>query len=283
MADNAHIYQEGAYLREPDFFPRFRVPERVKPLSEAALNASEPLFVVEVDGMQRALLRRHMVYHHVAEGTLAGKPFVVAWNAADGTVAAFSPVVRSRPLHFSAGGLFEHRALLIDDESHSYWDPRTGTAVLGPLTGATLPRVSVTALDAHEARLQFPQLALAQSPLALRAHAVAWFNKVCAGMEGRALRPENDPIPGDPRLPDDTYGVGVVLGDQARFFPLSGSGEQRVLFKQRVLVLRQSPDGSAAYAQWEDGTRPMQLVAPWSDFAYAFPECSVAAPEHEAA
>ena len=40
---------------------------------------SEQLIIFERAGEKRALLARQMAYHHVAQGELAGKPFLITF------------------------------------------------------------------------------------------------------------------------------------------------------------------------------------------------------------
>jgi len=68
-----------AWLKQPDMFWRFRVGDRAERIEKAGLDHNERLLVFERNGERRALLIRQMVYHHVAEGELAGEPFVVTF------------------------------------------------------------------------------------------------------------------------------------------------------------------------------------------------------------
>ncbi len=68
-----------AQLAKPDQFPRFRVPDRGKPLAKAGLKPKESLIIVERDGMQRALVLRQMAFHHFAQGELAGQPYLISF------------------------------------------------------------------------------------------------------------------------------------------------------------------------------------------------------------
>ena len=68
-----------ASLRGPDLFDRFEVPDEAPPLAAADLDPDEQLLVVERAGVRRALLVRQMTYHHVAQGVLAGEPWLVAF------------------------------------------------------------------------------------------------------------------------------------------------------------------------------------------------------------
>ena len=68
-----------AKLSGPNQFARFRVPAGHEPLADAKLGDGESLQIVERGGARLALWVRQMVYHHVAEGTLGGEPFVATF------------------------------------------------------------------------------------------------------------------------------------------------------------------------------------------------------------
>ncbi len=68
-----------ASLKSPDFFRRFRVSGNGKPLGNAGLKPQTQLLVFERGGKRRALLRHQMIYHHVAQGELAGEPYLITF------------------------------------------------------------------------------------------------------------------------------------------------------------------------------------------------------------
>lgn len=68
-----------ASLRGPNQFKPFNVSGNGVPLSSAGLEADTPLMVVERGGRKLALLLRQMVYHHLAQGELAGQPYMVTF------------------------------------------------------------------------------------------------------------------------------------------------------------------------------------------------------------
>ncbi len=59
-------------------FTPFR-PRRGKPLGEAEIPGSTDLLVFERGDQRRALVLREMAYHHVAQGELAGMPYLVSF------------------------------------------------------------------------------------------------------------------------------------------------------------------------------------------------------------
>ncbi len=68
-----------AMLREPDMFRRFEVPGKGEPLAGAGLAADTDLIIIERGGEARALIARQMAYHHLAQGKLAGEPYLVSF------------------------------------------------------------------------------------------------------------------------------------------------------------------------------------------------------------
>jgi len=70
---------ERAILKGPNMFKPFKVDGDNVPLTEADLKPTDGLLIFERGGQRRALLRKQMVYHHVAQGELAGEPYLVSF------------------------------------------------------------------------------------------------------------------------------------------------------------------------------------------------------------
>jgi hypothetical protein len=68
-----------AQLSDPDMFERYRVPDRGEPLREAGLSNDTDVMLVERGGETRAFLLRQLTYHHLAQGELAGEPYIVSF------------------------------------------------------------------------------------------------------------------------------------------------------------------------------------------------------------
>jgi len=68
-----------AQLKDPDMFERYRVPDRGEPLREAGLSNDTDVMLVERGGEARAFLLRQLTYHHLAQGDLAGEPYMVSF------------------------------------------------------------------------------------------------------------------------------------------------------------------------------------------------------------
>jgi hypothetical protein len=71
-----------ALLVRRDIFSPFRV-KSTRPLSDALtrhmLRADEPVVVARCSAAPVVLLKRQLAYHHVAQGEIDGKPFLVSF------------------------------------------------------------------------------------------------------------------------------------------------------------------------------------------------------------
>ena len=68
-----------AQLRHPDLFERYRVPAQCESLRDAGLSGDKPVMVVERSGESLAFLIHQLTYHHLAQGELAGHPYMVSF------------------------------------------------------------------------------------------------------------------------------------------------------------------------------------------------------------
>ena len=68
-----------ASLGAPDRFKRFLPGDRSKPLARTGLAPDTLLIVFERKAERRALLVSDMIYHHLAQGELAGEPWAISF------------------------------------------------------------------------------------------------------------------------------------------------------------------------------------------------------------
>lgn len=61
------------------FFKPFDIPSHGQPVIQTDLHSDDELILIERKGEKRALLAREMAYHHVAQGELAGEPYLVSF------------------------------------------------------------------------------------------------------------------------------------------------------------------------------------------------------------
>jgi hypothetical protein len=74
-----HKLYETKLLKIGFFFKPLIAPVEGQSLSKANLHPDEELIVIERKGKYCALLAREMAYHHVAQGEIAGEPYLVTF------------------------------------------------------------------------------------------------------------------------------------------------------------------------------------------------------------
>ncbi|MFT3924019.1 MAG: DUF3179 domain-containing (seleno)protein [Myxococcales bacterium] len=277
MSSSATFEIERADLYgRPDFFERFRVTDPAVALQTLRVAQQEELLVFDLAGQRRGFLLRQLGYHHVAEGELMGEPFVISFCAICHSGVRFDPRVEGRRLHLSTGGLYNGVALLIDDETGTYWDHMTGRALHGPLAGKQL--------DAHSLHMTTVGSELERSDCAR-----IWVSKLklkqwlMSMMCMRAVRGSGFFPPGfrrtlapaNPRQPEFAQGLGVIVKDQATFYPKdrlrAGAIEDR--WAGMTLKVAINPRDGVPFAVTSDGRRPLQLFLRWYGFSANYPGC----------
>lgn len=203
------------------------------------------------------------------------------------TGVGLTPKVEGRLLHLSPGGLYNGLILLVDDETRSYWDHITGEAVEGPLEGARMARWPVDVTTVEAALASDPELCLARSrPRVLsgeRLMTKAWSKRVAKSV---IFPPgfKRTMSPPDRRRPEMEVGLGVVIGETARFYPLEEVRRGVTdTVAGRLLELEVCETARLPIARWADqatGTetgvkRPFQLLTRWYGFSRTYPRCEV--------
>ncbi|MHC4860738.1 MAG: DUF3179 domain-containing (seleno)protein [Planctomycetota bacterium] len=190
------------------------------------------------------------------------------------------PVVGGRVMHLSAGGLFNGLVLLVDDETETFWDHLTGDAVYGLRVGGRLPTFPIRVVRADAALREDPELRVAISDLGLGPKLFSRVKDPYAA-EGR-LPPGFRGTMGEPdeRLPEQTQGLGLVVGRVRRFYPFSRLGRETMdRIAGREVVIENDPDVGPPFARWRDGGSPTQLHSRWYGFSYTWPDAEIWAPE----
>lgn len=191
-----------------------------------------------------------------------------------------TPVVDGNVYHYSAGGLYNGLVLLIDDETRTYWDHITGEAVHGPLRGKQLEvwplqmATVATELAAH------PDTEYARSNPGLLGRAFgSGAGVVGGGILGKGVLPPGftDTMgEADTRRDAMEHGVGVVVEQRARYYPMTAARQGLVDdWNGRGLRIAMGQDGIPT-ATWEDdGSLPLQFFTRWYGFSYTYPGCEV--------
>ena len=172
--------------------------------------------------------------------------------------------------------------MLIDDETHTYWDHITGKAVHGPLHGYQLDTWPITQTTVAEVLVHDADITVNVShQRSLQSLFLGWMLRL-RGMKQGFLPPffrltMTEP---DKRLPKLELGLGVVDRDRAVYYPLSllAAGIEDEWAAGTLQIRRGELDGSPV-AIWKNSVdRPFQLLSRWYGFAYTYPGCEIYKP-----
>ncbi len=181
---------------------------------------------------------------------------------------------------FGTTGLANGLAVLGDEQTWTSWDHMTGEAFDGPLKGHALERYAIRHTTAAALRSEDPDLRIQVSDyrsLGMTASALVGRKKIgtkgfipptfYASMSSRI----------DPRLPKLTNGLGVLVGDEARYYPMAALAEPvHDPWQGRVLTVSLGPIDGVPRAVWADGGEaPMQLFSRWYGFSFNWPGCAI--------
>ncbi|GGE27887.1 hypothetical protein GCM10011571_32570 [Marinithermofilum abyssi] len=254
-----------------------------EPLSEVVrrkkMKPKDEILVVERRGQRLAFSLYQMTYHHVAQGELAGQPFILAFCAICNSATSMDPVVDGTVHNFSCIGIYNGMALLEDTETGSYWDHISGECLHGPLKGKMLSLYPVQHLTVEQALKKWPELpiAMSQQPLYRRLIVEPLMNlfgkyKIFPPYFYLSMGKE------DTRLPKMTSGLGIYTKKTKRFYPIhtikSAGGKLRDQVDGRPVTITIDIEGFPK-AEFANGEKPTQIYCRWYGFAYTFPGCEL--------
>jgi hypothetical protein len=183
--------------------------------------------------------------------------------------------------HFGAIGFTNGLAVLADYETYTHWDHITGEAFAGPLAGTRLDVWSIQMTTVAAAQAAYPGLEVSISrSRSFKKRLAQWMYP--RFIHGRVLFPWffyaslSEPI--DPRLDKMTQGLGVIVGGQAKFYPMRLITEVGIHddWQGRTLHITCGLLDGVPHARWA-GTdeEPMQLLTRWYGFSFTYPNCEV--------
>ena len=268
-----------ARLEKPDMFKRFTVPDEGQLLTEISLNPETMLLIIEFNDTRRALLVKQMAYHHVAQGMLEGNPYVVTFCGICHSGVALKPIIDEKLYHFSAGGLYDGTVLLIDDETETYWNHMTGEALYGQLKGKKMKMNPLRIMNVQSALREDANITISVSKFkSMKSRIFGWMGNIF--LFGKGFFP-----PGfhktmgklDNRLPEMTNGLGIMIGNVQRFYPIDliGDGIDDEILGHNFIVKIRTFD-KVPFAERVDNTDyPPQLFCRWYGFSFTFPNCEI--------
>lgn len=148
-------------------FDTFHVQQTqpVREALEAGLVANDTnLLVTETGSGPLALLVEQMAFHHIAQGSGNGQPWLVSFCVVCNTGTKLSPRVDGRVARFETAGAYDGLLVMQDTGTRTLWNHITGEALYGPAVGRTLgPVGNVLQMTVKQALATEPDVRIAIS------------------------------------------------------------------------------------------------------------------------
>ena len=190
---------------------------------------------------------------------------------------------------FGANGLANGLAVLADETTWSNWDHMTGECFGGDYEGARLDWWPVTISTVDAALQTYEDIRFYPSPRqSIAGEVMKNMSKLRNTIEGRSGFPPHfrgtmsRPI--DDRLPEMQNGLGVIVEEKGRFYPMSTIARGETVVDQwlgRPLQVTRSDLDGVLSARWLDTVEddiPMQLLTRWYGFSFNWPDCEIYQP-----
>ncbi|MEM7437997.1 MAG: DUF3179 domain-containing protein [Pseudomonadota bacterium] len=124
-----------------DGIPAIDNPKMVK-ASRVKIPGQEPVMTLEVGGQARAYPIRYLMWHEIANDTVAGVPVAVTYCPLCNSGVIFDRRLGGRTLTFGVSGKLRNSDMVMfDRETESWWQQFLGEGIVGQLTGRKLKKL----------------------------------------------------------------------------------------------------------------------------------------------
>jgi hypothetical protein len=148
--------QSGGVPRDgipPIYKPRFAPVAKVDWLAP-----TDPVAVLVIGKEAKAYPLEILMFHELANDTLAGKPVLMSYCPLCNAVIAFERSFGAKTYEFGVSGLLRNSDMIMwDHQTESLWQQFTGEAIVGDLTGKKLVMLPSTLVSFAEFAAAHPQ------------------------------------------------------------------------------------------------------------------------------
>lgn len=147
-----------------DGIPALDAPAFLSAADETALDDREPVLTLELGREVRAYPIRYLMWHEIANDTVAGVPVAVTFCPLCNTAMVFDRRLNGATLWFGVSGkLRASDMVMYDRETESWWQQAVGQGIVGGYSGAQLTQIPAVMESWAQFRTRHPDgLVMAQ-------------------------------------------------------------------------------------------------------------------------
>lgn len=200
------------------------VPEQLPPLDNPVLRSRENadhmrptdvVFGVLLGGQARAYPWWVAKNYHVINDEVGGQPLLITFCEQCSTTAAFSRIVRGRPLTWYLLGMDKGTLSISDRDTQTLWAPYDGVAVEGQLKGEKLERIPLFHTNWEDWQQRHPNTDVVWDHQKNRLGHGAWYTP---GKWGIVCDVGETVTNWDTRLPENDWVFGVLAGESHKAY-----------------------------------------------------------------
>ncbi len=213
--------------------PKDGIPAIDRPKFDSVADADkwlkplEPVILYERNREARAYPLQILIWHEIANDTVAGTPVAVTFCPLCNTAIAFDRRLESRVLDFGTTGKLRFSDLVMyDRQTESWWQQITGEAIVGELTGKRLTFLPAQIVSWEMFKNTYPQGKVLNRETG---HFRSYGSNPYVGYDNINSSPFLYAGPKDARLPPMERVVTVSLGDEDVAYPFSALEKMRVV------------------------------------------------------
>lgn len=246
--------------------PRFiSVPE-----ASSFLSDTDPGVAVSLNGIDRFYPFQILVWHEIVNDTFEGQRVLVTYCPLCYTAIVFDPVVKGERVEFGVSGkLYESNLLMYDRKTESYWSQILGKAVVGEMTGETLPVLSSDILTFGNWRNAFPNgQALSRNTGADRHYGVDPYGNYYSNDEV-FFRVSAE----DSRLDKKDFILGILVNGKAKAYDvrtIKALGEITDTFEGKTFIARYDPTIDAVRFFEKNSDGALIRINPFGSFWFSW-------------
>jgi hypothetical protein len=204
--------------------PKFQPTDEVDWLED-----QEPVIAFGIDDEWRAYPIQILMWHEIANDTVAGAPVAVTFCPLCHTAIVFDRTVDGQVLDFGVSGNLRHSDLVMYDRlTESWWQQATGRGIVGAYTGTALEFLPSQLISWAQFRELYPEGVVLSRDTG---HSRPYGSNPYVGYDDIDTNPFllDDWTLIDGRLSPKVRVVGVVIDDQSVAYPLPALAEVEVV------------------------------------------------------
>jgi len=177
-----------------DGIPALSDPAMIKASQETRLDPREPVMTLEMGDTARAYPIRYLMWHEIANDTVAGVPVAVTFCPLCNTAMVFDRRADGRVLDFGVSGKLRFSDMIMyDRQTESWWQQALGQAIVGDLNGTQLRQIPAVMESWEEFRARHPDGLVMDQPRASRQYGVNPYRNYDSAAQPFLYRGENPP------------------------------------------------------------------------------------------